>query len=105
MSAYRYTFLNRRYLPEPPGTALGLTPAPWGGGLATSTVGLASSSRSRTPVACCSGTPFAYCLGTPSPPFGCSSTRELRGGALVLGGGATGALSSSDHSDIAALRV
>ena len=78
-----------------------------------SAVGLSSSYRSETPIACysgtpvarCSETPFACCSWTPSPPFGCSSVRELHGGALVLGGGATGAPSSSDHSDIAALCV
>ena len=56
-------------------------------------IGLSSACRSKTPFACCSG--------TPSPPFDRSSMRVLRGGTLVLGVGATGALSSSDHSDIA----
>ena len=52
--------------------------------------------------ACCSGTPFAYCSGTSSRPFDCTSARILYGGASVIGGGATGAPSSFDHSDIAA---
>ena len=62
-----------------------------------SAVGLSSA-------CCCSGT-FAYGSGTSSPPYDCTSARVLRGGASVLGGGATGAMSSSDHSDIAALYV
>jgi len=41
--------------------------------------------------------------GTPFPPFDYTSVRVLCGGASVLGGGATGAPSSSDHSDITAL--
>ena len=49
-----------------------------------STVGLASSYRSRTPITCCSRTPVAYCSGTPSPPFGCSSVHELRGALYCL---------------------
>ena len=113
MSACWYTFLNWHCLLEPPAMALGSIPMPWGGGLAVSTVGLSSARRSRTPLACCSGTPFAYyvgtpiacCSGTPSPPFNCSSKRVLRGGALVLGGGATGTSSSSDHSNTAVLCV
>ena len=49
---------------------------------------------------------FSACSsGTPSPPFDCTSTRMLRDGSLVLGGGATGAPSSSDHLDITALYV
>jgi len=68
-------------------------------------VGLSSTCRSGTPFACCSGTPFACYPGTPSPPFDCTSARVLHGGVSVLGGGATGAPSSSDHSDIAALWV
>ena len=55
--------------------------------------------------ACRSRTLFTCYLGTPSPPFDCSSACVLRGGASVLGGGATETSSSSDHSDIAALRV
>ena len=43
--------------------------------------------------------------GTPSPPFDCTSVRVLSGGASVLGAGATGAPSSSDHSDITTLYV
>ena len=62
---------------------------PWARGLVAPAIGVSS--------ACCSG--------TPSHPFDCTSTRVLRGGASVLGGGATGAPSSSDHSDIAALYV
>ena len=129
MLAYQYTFLNRRYLPEPPGMALGLIPASWGGGLAVSAVGLSSAYRSGTPLAYCSGTPFtrrsrtplacfsrtpftccsgtiiACCWGTPSFSFYCSSMRVLRGGAFVLDGGATRTSSSSDHSDIVVLHV
>ena len=48
---------------------------------------------------------FAYCSGTPSPPFDCTSMRVLRNDALVLEGGATGASSSFDHSDIAAFYI
>ena len=70
-----------------------------------SAVGLSLAYRSRIPLACCLGTPFACYSGTPSPPFDRSSTCVLHGGALVLEGGATGAPSSSDHSDIAALYV
>ena len=70
-----------------------------------STVGLSSACRSRTLLACYSETPFVCCSRTPSPSFDCSSERVLCGGASVLGEGATGAPSSSDHSDIAALRV
>ena len=77
--------LNHRCLPEPLGMAL------------RSTQGLSSTYRS--------GTPFACCSGTPSSPFNYTSVRVLCGGALVLGGGATGAPSSSNHSDIAALYV
>ena len=77
--------------------ALGSTPVPYDGGLVDSAIGLSSACRSETPLACCSG--------TPSPPFDRSSVRVLHGGALVLGGGATGAPSSSDHSDIVALHV
>ena len=57
------------------------------------------------PVACCVGTPLARWSGTSLPLFDCSSTCMLRGGASVLGGGATGTLSSSDHSDTMALHV
>ena len=53
----------------------------------------------------CLGTPFACYSGTTSPRFNCTSTRVLRRGALVLGGRATRALSSSDHSYITALCV
>ena len=78
-----------------------------------SAVGLFYAYRSGTPLACCAGTPFTCCLGTlfaicsgtPFPPFDRSSKRMMRGGASVLGGGATGAPSSSDHSDIATLYV
>ena len=48
---------------------------------------------------------FACCSRTPSPPFDCTSVRVLHDDTLVLGGGATGASSSSDHSNIAALCV
>ena len=105
MSASRYTFLNRHCLHEPPGMDLGSTRASWGGGLVVSTVSLPSACRSWTSFSCCSGTPFAYYSRTPSPPFDCSSARVLRGGALVLRGGATRAPSSSNHSDIGALCV
>ena len=60
-------------------------------------IGLSSAYRSRTLFACCSG--------TPSPPFACTSAHMLRGGASMLRGGATGAPSSSDNSNIAALYV
>jgi len=102
VSVYQYTFLNRRCLSKPPCMALGSTPAPWGGGLTVSAIGLSSVCRSRTPLCHCSGTPFTCCSGTPSPPFDHSSMHVLCGGASVLGGGATRAPSSSDHSDIAA---
>ena len=85
--------------------ALGSIPMPWGAGLTLSAIGLSFAHRSRTPLAYSSGTPVAYCLGTPSPPSDCPSACMLHGGALVLGGGATGTLSSSDHLDIAALCV
>ena len=68
-------------------------------------VALFSACCSRTPLACCSRTPFAYYLGTASPPFDRSSTLVLCGGASVLREGATGAPSSSDDSNIAALYV
>ena len=48
---------------------------------------------------------FACCSGTPSPPSNYTSARVLRDDALVLSGGATGALSSSDHMDITALYI
>jgi len=75
--------------------------------------GTSSARHSGAPLACCSGTPFACCLGTPiaccwgtpSVPFDCSSIHVLRGGAFVLGGGATGTSSTSNHSDIAVLHV
>ena len=70
-----------------------------------SAIGLSSACCSGTALACCLGTPFTCCSGTSSPPFDRSSTCVLHGGALVLEGGATGAPSSSDHSDIAALCV
>ena len=60
-------------------------------------IGLSSACRSKTPFACCSG--------TPSPPFDRSSMCVLRGGTLVLRGGAMGALSSFDHSDITTVCV
>ena len=47
----------------------------------------------------------AYCSGTPSPPSDYTSTRVLRDDALLLGGGAIGASSSSDHLDIAVLCI
>ena len=108
-----YTFLNWRCLPEPPATVLGSILAPWGADPVVSVVGLSSTRRSRTPLVYCSGTPFAcysgapvtYFWGTPSPTSNCPSVRVLHGGAFMLGGGATGAPSSFDHSDIAALRV
>ena len=105
MLACQYTLLNRCCLPELPGAALGLTCAPWSGGLTISTISLSSACRSTIPLTCCSGTPFARCSRTPSPSFGCSSACVLHGGASVLGEGATGAPSSSDHSDIATLHV
>ena len=89
MSASWYIVLNRRCLPEHLDMALGSTRVPWARGLVAPAVGLSS--------ACCSG--------TPSPPFDYTPTCVLRGGASVLGGGATRAPSSSNHSDIAALRV
>ena len=89
--------LNRRCLSEAPGMALGSTRVPWAEGLIAHTIGLSSAYRSGTPLACCSG--------TASSPFAYTSMRVLRGGASVLGGGATGAPSLSDHSDIAALYV
>ena len=111
MLACRYTFLNPRCLFEPPSAALGSIPMPWGGGLAVFAIGLSSTRRFGTPLACCSGTffaccigtPIAYCSGTTSPPFNCFSMCVLCGGALVLGGGATDTSSSFDHSDITAL--
>ena len=68
-----------------------------------STIGLSSTYRSGIPLTYYSGTPFACCLWSPSALFDRSTMRVLRGGASVLGGGATGALSSSDHSNTAAL--
>ena len=59
----------------------------------------------EAPIACCVGTLLARCSGTSSPPFNCSSTRMLHGGASVLGGAATEFSSSSDHSNTAVLRV
>ena len=101
--------------------ALGLMLASWGGGPAVSTVDLSSARRSEAPLACflgtssayrsgapltyCLGTPIACCWGTSSPPIDCSSMRMLRGGAFVLGGGATRTSSSSDHSNTVFLRV
>ena len=70
-----------------------------------SVVGLPSAYRSRTPSTYCSRTPVTCCLGTPSPSFDCSSKRVLHGGASVLGEGATGAPSSSEHSNITTLHV
>ena len=113
--------MNRRCLPEPPGVAVGSTPMLWGGGLASSTVGLrsayrsgvSSARRSRFTSPCCSGTPVAcpvgisaaWCPGTSTLSLDCSSMRVLRGGVCMFGGGATGFSSSSDHSSTAALRV
>ena len=91
---------------------MGSTSMLWGGGPVSSTVGLCSTCRSRTSSACCLGASIAYYVGTPlahcsesfSPFFACSSMRVLRGGASVLGGGATKVLSSSDHSSTVVLR-
>ena len=86
--------LNRHCLPELPGPALGLTYASWAGGLTAPAVGVFSA---------------GYFLGTQrwasAPPFDHTSTRILCDDVLVLGGGATDALSSSDHLDIAALYI
>jgi len=100
---------------------MGSTPVLWGGGLVSSTVGLlsaccsgASSARhSGSAGGCCSGTPIpcpvgisaACCPGTSTLSLDCSSTRVLRGGVCMFGGGATGFSSSSDHSSTVALRV
>ena len=117
--------MNRRCLPEPPGVVVGSTPVLWGGGLASSSVslcsgvssvrrfGFISACCSGTPVACsagisvvcCLGNPLACCSGTSSLPLDCSSTCVLREGACVLGEGATGASSSSDHSITMIFRV
>jgi len=101
----RYNFLNQRFALEPLGAIVGSTPVLWGGGPASSTVGLCSARRSRTSSACYSGAPLACCSGTSSPLFACSSTHVLRRGVSVLDGGATGISLSSDHSNTMVLHV
>ena len=105
MLASRYMVLNRCYLLEHPGMALGSTRVPWAGGLTAPAICLSSACRSGTPSAHCSGTPSTRCSGTPSLAFDFTSARVLCGGTSVLGGGATRTPSSSYHSDTAALCV
>ena len=61
---YRFSFLNRRCLPEPPGVAVESTPKLCEGGLSSSLVDVCSARRSRAVSACCSGFASVCCSGT-----------------------------------------
>ena len=84
-------------------STVGLSSARHSGAPLACYLGTSSACRSGAPLACCSRTFIARCWGISSPPIDCSSAHVLRGGAFVLGGGATGTSLSSDHSNTAVL--
>ena len=60
----RFSFLNRRCLPEPPGAAVESTPKLYGGGLGSPLVDIYSACRSGAISAYCSGFASICCSGT-----------------------------------------